>query len=189
MYFFEDMGIPIQIINNTGTVNLNQTDVNWLLLVAPIVAGIIGFFTIWYSRQQHNRNAIIDVFRMLNTEEQKNAENIIIEAYKYGNLYHMGLLNDPFVANGQLVSRNYNQVGLLAKRKLIPRNDYFQMFGIHTVVYHHMLFSYIKDQRIIRGDKDFRSYFTELSIDCYNYWKKEGYHEILNPMMKFQKLL
>lgn len=167
------MDIPIQIINNTGTINMNQPDINWIILTAPIVAGIIGFFTIWYSKKQHNRNAIIDVFGILNNVDHKKAEHEIIFYFKANTLYDGGKISFHYENSASIVCRNYDQLGLLVERELVPRKDVFYMFGKIIIISHWVLFQEIKCRRLL-GESDYMVNFTRLAIDCYNYWNEKG---------------
>ncbi|TBR08515.1 MAG: hypothetical protein EPO62_06450 [Candidatus Nitrosotenuis sp.] len=168
---------PIQIINNTGTVNIGQSHVDWLILTAPLVAAVIGFFTIWYSRKQHNRNAMIDIFEMLNEDNHKGnhkaAQEILFTAHKENRLYDSGgFIIDGYKPTVNIISRNYDEIGLLANRKLIPRKDFFYMYGKLVVVSHFILFYAINHKRL-HGEPDYMTNFTKLAIHCYYYWKDE----------------
>ncbi len=80
----------------------------------------------------------------------------------------------PFGSSANIVTRNYDQIGLLAKRGLIPKKDYFEMFGKMTILYHHILFMDMNNRRLVKGEIDYRTYFTILAIESYEYWANKN---------------
>lgn len=118
---------------------------------------------------------MIDIFEMLNNDTHKNAESALLLNYSENSLYTGQNIRDPpFGATANIVSRDYDQIGLLVKHRLLPKGKYFEMFGKMTVLYHHILFMDIDNRRKARGEPDLRIYFTKLAIDGYEYWKKRN---------------
>ena len=144
---------------------------------APIISVgvvvLIGLFTILFNKKLYDRNALIDVFETFDSNH-KNSEEIILSAYKIdNNLYNMNEIAQPFHGYTKTVSRNYDQIGLLFERGLIPKKDYYSMYGRITVAIHIVLFEAINKERIM-GRKHHLIYFTKLAISCYEYWKNEN---------------
>lgn len=155
--------------------NLNE---NWIYtLTAPIVAAIIGIVTIWHSRKQHNRIAMIDIFSMLNKDtdqgNHKLSQELIFIAHKENRLYNLDAVVDAYKGSANIISRNYDEIGLLSNRRLMPRKDFFYMYGKLVVVSHFILFQSIKHRREVQNESDYMANFTKLAIDCYFYWKNK----------------
>ncbi|MGB9002533.1 MAG: hypothetical protein WCC52_01840 [Nitrosotalea sp.] len=186
------MPIESQVINATGktiiTVNAIP-DANYLfpalLVGATLVIAVVTALSMRSSNkkqdkqitileQQSNLNAMLEVFKMLNNDTHKNAESVLSLQYSghEKNLYVGQNVNGTFLTQANTVSRNYDQLGLLVERGLIPKNDYYEMFGTMTVLYHHILFVDFDNRRTARGERDYRTFFTRLAINCYEYLEK-----------------
>lgn len=174
------MVLPVEIVN--GTIRfVQQSDpstsnlvyATWALAGATIV---IGYFTIRYSQKQNQRNALMEIFKMLNDKEHKYSESLIIDRFRQKDLYNMGTIPQAFEASAYAVLRNYDQLGLLTSRRgLIPKkDDILYMFGTLVVVSHLVLFEEINNRRLTQ-EKYFMTNFTELAIDCYDYWKRKNH--------------
>ena len=172
------MAFPVEIVN--GTIHIvTQSDpttsylvyATWALVGATI---FIGYLTIRFSQKQHQRNALMDIFKMLNNEEHKYSEDLIIGRFRQGDLYDVGMLTPTFEPSAKVVMRNYDQLGLLITRRgLIPKkDDILDMFGTLVVVSHLVLFLEI-DRRRLANESYSMVNFTKLAIDCYNYWKRK----------------
>lgn len=162
--------ITITQIPDPNTPNLVYA--TWVLAVATIM---IGFFTIQFSQKQNQRNALMEIFKMLNNEEHKYSETQIIDRFRQGDLYNVGMIPDIWLPSVKVVMRNYDQLGLLvSKRGLIPKkDDILDMFGTLVVVSHLVLFQEINRRRLTQERYSMMN-FTHLAIDCYKYWKDRG---------------
>ncbi len=175
------MSNPISIINNTGSVTVGGSSDLSLTIATIILASItlgIGLVTVWYMRKENKKNALLDVFKMLNNDTQKNAENALLENYRTNSLYDGQILREHLVeSSAKIVWRNYDQIGLLIKRGLIAKKDFFYMFGKIVIIQHWILFQEINRRRLL-GELDFMTNFTRLATDCYHYWNKKGKHRL-----------
>ena len=171
------MGNPIEIVNNTGSITVSGFNDVSLTIATIILASVtlgIGFVTIWYMRKENKRKVMLDVFGMLNNDTQKNAESALLENYRNNSLYDGQILRVHLTeSSAKIVWRNYDQIGLLIKRGLITKKDFFYMFGKTVIIQHWILFQELKRRRLL-GESDFMTNFTRLAIDCYNYWNEKG---------------
>lgn len=188
------MPIESQIINSTGKtiVTINALpDSNYLLptllIIATFAIAITTIITMISSNKrqdrqitilenQNNATALLEVFKMLNNDTHKNAESALIDNYraKENPLYENQILRDPpFGSSMNIVCRDYDQIGLLIKRGLIPEKDFFNMFGKLVITYHQILFQEIRRRRLL-GESDYMTNFTNLAIQCYDYWEQKG---------------
>ena len=171
------MGNPIEIINNTGSVTVGGSNDLSLTIATIILASVTlgtGFVTIWYMRKENKRKAMLDVFGMLNNDTQKNAERALLENYRNNSLYDGQILREHLVeSSAKIVWRNSDQIGLLIKRGLIAKKDFFYMFGKIAIIQHWILFQEMNRRRMM-GESDFMVNFTLLAVDCYHYWSSKG---------------
>ncbi len=78
----------------------------------------------------------------------RNAEVNIYDAYKKdGTLMKDDKLDSSRFEPVEVVKRNYEQVGMMLSSKLIPADQYYQTFGILTVVSYFILIENLKQER------------------------------------------
>lgn len=139
-----------------------------LVIVSVVATSTVGYFTIQYSKKQHQRSAMSDVFHVLDDTPHKTAEKNIRDAYKNGTLMKDGRLNPDHETPASVVTKNYAQVGAMMSSKVIPKRQYYEKFGIVTVVSYFLLKESIEQMR--KNYPIYRAYFTILAIDCFEYW-------------------
>jgi hypothetical protein len=165
------MDYPIQIANGTSPVIVRSEDPMFSILqiVIPVIAtGLIAYFTIRFSQKQHQRNALTEVFQMLNKSEHKDAESALIANFRGERILTPSFLEDY----SNIVCRDYDQLGLFASRRgLIPKkDDVMEMFGTLIVLSHLVLFQRINNRRQSQ-ESYYMINFTKFAIECYDYWK------------------
>jgi len=143
---------------------------------APIVAAIIAFFTIRYSKKSHERTAIMDVFHMF-TDKHKDNEDFLIERFKDGSLSKI-YKNLQVQSDVKKVWRVYDQIGLLVKKDLVPKEEFFQLIGLKMVGVYFYSKELIEERRVKRPFS--LRFFTDVVIDCWDYYNKKGI-TIFNP--------
>lgn len=120
-----------------------------------------------YSKKQYERTALTDVFHMLDSEENKGAEKLLIESK--GNISDDDYIPENYVNAIRIVKRNYFKLGLMIDYKLIPSYPFYITFG-HKLV---QLYD-ICQKEIEKTRKDYVShhgaYFTNLAIDCLDFY-------------------
>jgi len=179
--------VDIVIANVTSTSEITITDPYTVLfgsllvpIISVIVVSLVGVVTIRYTKKQHDRNAMMDLFKMLSNTNHKLAEDKIIEAYQNNNLMIDGILTQPFQEFAKTVWRNYTQAGVLVEKGLIPKKEYYLMFGIKTVVMHYILNQELTRRRHSTPQHYIAARFTNLAFDCFVYWSKKN-HPIVDP--------
>ena len=146
--------------------------------ISVVVAGIAIKVQQYYAKKQSDREALLDVFEMINNDTHKNAESALLENFRNNALYNVGIMHEHLVRSSATpVWRNYDQIGLLIKRGLIPKSDFFYMFGKIAIIQHWILFQEINRRRL-NGEIDFMINFTRVAIDCYYYWKGKGENRV-----------
>jgi len=124
-------------------------------IISIIAILIIGIVTWRYNKKQHDRTAMIDVFHMLNNSTHKNAEEFLRQAYSENKLMSVQHIVDEHKQSAITVERNYDQIGVLIREKLIPNNPYYVTFGSTTVVSYRILYDELKKKRHILKKKIF----------------------------------
>ncbi|MBI5146614.1 MAG: hypothetical protein HZA84_05270 [Thaumarchaeota archaeon] len=147
-------------------------------LVAASVSGLIAWQTIAYSKKEHLRSALTDTFKMIGETPHKSAEENIYNGYRNDTLMKNGKLNTDHQNPVDVVRRNYDQAGILVIEGAIPKKQYYLIFGVLTVVSYFILKKHIDNERI--DHKYFMAYFTNLAIDCFEFWNNEEL-PILDP--------
>lgn len=171
--------MEIIISNLTSASEITITEPNIAMfgsIFAPIISvitiSLIGYFTIRFYQKQHKKNVLIDIFEIF-ASNHKASEEEIFDAYRKNELYDVNEIKDYLRQSAKFIVRNYDQIGLLFDRNLIPKKEYFLMYGRLTVVIHHVLFLAIDRERK-RGRKHHLIFFTKLAIQCYDYWKEKN---------------
>ena len=114
---------------------------------------------------------------MLKEDAHKDTEDEVISRFKNGTLG--AILKSPkFQKDVKKVWRTYDQIGLLVNKNLIPKKEFYHLFGLKMVSVYFCLSSEIEQRRLTRPFS--LMYFTNMAIDCWEYWNKKG-KEIFNP--------
>ncbi len=154
--------------------------------IAVVVASIAIKVQQYYAKKQSDREAMTDIFGMLNETPHKSAEKNLYDAYKEtGTLMKDGKLDPNREGPAEVVRRNYDQIGAMISSNLIPSTEYYRIFGVLTSVSYFILKESIEKER--EKHKYHMAHFTNLAINCFNFWdkqKKEEKPEITDPKNK-----
>ena len=126
----------------------------------------VGIFTIYYRKKENQRSALIDVFDIFN-ESHKNDENTLTLAFERDQLYVNGKIEESYCDKYRKVTRKYDEVGLLVSNGMVPKNDYYRMWGVLTVMMYHILKKEFDASRIKHPHH--RIYFKDLALDSFSY--------------------
>ena len=164
------------LVNGTSQINIhadpNLTSSLIFILIPLIATSVIGWKTIEYSKKQYERSAMKDIFGILGETAHKNAEVNLYDAYKKDGTLMKDDKLDPNRNNpAEVVRRNYDQAGAMLSSKLIPAKQYYQAFGVLTVVSFFILKKSIEQER--EYHKYHVAHFTNLAIDCFEFWDKQ----------------
>ncbi len=169
--------MDILITNSSSSISIQDPFLNVITTITiPIISiiaiSLIGALTWQYSKKQHERSALVDVFKIIDDQNHKNAESNLRQFF----LRHM--LEFPY-ADADLVRRNYDKIGVLIEAGLVPKKQYYLTFGVITVVSYFILKEYIIEKRK-NGQKFHMARFTNLAIDCFIFWDNAN-HIITDP--------
>lgn len=146
--------------------------------LAATITLAIGLSTIYHQRKANKRAATIDVFEMLNNPEHKNAEGILSIAARSNILMDGNQTPIRFHNEADIVSRNYDQIGMLVSKGLVHSNEYYFMFGQVTIRTYIILRQWIDSENT--NGRRFRTYFRDLARDSYQYLMTK-YEPISHP--------
>ena len=174
------MGIETQIVNGTTIITTtNDAVFSILQILIPVIAtSLIAIFTIYYSKKSHQRTAMMDVFHMLNKDETKKTEDDIIRLSKTES-FENNLQDEIFYNEVRRVWRNYDQIGSLISKNLIPKNEFYLLFGIKMVALYICSHNKIMNNRKTRPRS--MAYFSNMVIDCFKFHQKRKF-SIDNPI-------
>ena len=152
----------------------------WIISITSLIVVIlIGYNTIRISRKQQYQNALTDVFHLLNTKNNKDAEDELIKEYKKNgekNLYKDNEMNDWYLKNCcDIIRRNYFKVGILISEDVVPPYPFYIIFGYKLVQLYAICQREIKSKQ--QETPDFASHFTNLAIDCLNFYHDNAHEE------------
>lgn len=168
------MGIETIMVNGTSQINIHTNDVvsQIIMVLIPVVATlIIGVMTYKFYNKHHMHNVIIDVFEIIHSPSHKNAQDMILTAYRESKLYdETGTITDDFIYYADLLRRDYDQMGVLIEEKLLPAKQFYLTFGGIIVVTYQILKEDIQTKRNNEKRFYFMARFTNLAIDSLNFW-------------------
>jgi len=170
------MTIETQIINATnGAIISVNVEENLGLIIGLIIAAFLGAGATWFiafqtmkqQKKENDRTGTIYVFDLLRSEENKQAEDNLIQAYTKQDLYDGDSIKEKYQEDYKIIRRNYYKIGLLISENIVPDYPFYITFG-HKLV---QLYA-ICQKEIEKGQKDYRlsaAYFTNLAIDSLNF--------------------
>ncbi len=145
-----------------------------LTATSVIVVILIGFYTIRHSKRQQVQSVLTDVFHKLNEKENREFEKKLIDTYKENGekLYAGDRMNDDYLKCCDVIRRNYFKIGVLISENVVPDYPFYITFGYKLV----QLYA-ICQPEIERGQRDtpeFASHFTNLAINCLDFYHKHA---------------
>jgi len=138
---------------------------------AVAVTLVVGLITIYYRKKENERSALIDVFKIFE-ESHKSDENALRLAFERDQLYVNGRIAEKFCDIYRKVTRRYDEVGLLVSNGMVPKKDYYDMWGVLTVVMYYILKK--ESDEIKNKHSHHRTYFRTLALDSLAYWNGAG---------------
>ena len=140
-------------------------------LVIPIISVIVivgvALMARTYSKKQYERTALTDVFDMLGSKENKDAEKLLIDSK--GNMYEDDHIPEYYLNAIRIVKRNYFKLGLMIDYELIPSYSFYITFGHKLVQLYDICQKEIEKTRNNHVSHH-GAYFTNLAIDCLNFY-------------------
>ena len=144
--------------------------------LAVVVASIAIKVQQHYAQKQSDREAMTIIFGILNETPHKTSEKNLYDAYEVNeSLMKDGELDPNRKNPAEVVRRNYDQIGAMISSNLIPCTEYYRIFGVLTISSYFILKESIEKER--QKHKYHMTHFTNLAIDCFNFWDKQKEEE------------
>jgi hypothetical protein len=154
-----------------------STPLDWILTFADI-AGVaaIGLVVavVYFQSRQRKFAGLIEIFKLLNGKEQREARAMLFEAYrKYKETGNDSIFDDEFYK--EYVNRtisDFNEVGALVKAGLVSMNLFLDVYWNITLRSWNASRIIIQKRRISRNYDEYMINFEVLANDAEKYSKR-----------------
>jgi hypothetical protein len=154
-----------------------STPLDWILTFADI-AGVaaIGLVVavVYFQSRQRKFAGLIEIFKLLNGKEQREARAMLFEAYrKYKETGNDSIFDDEFYK--EYVNRtisDFNEVGALVKAGLVSMNMFLDVYWNITLRSWNASRIIIQKRRISRNYDEYMINFEVLANDAEKYSKR-----------------
>lgn len=154
-----------------------STPLDWILTFADI-AGVaaIGLVVavVYFQSRQRKFAGLIEIFKLLNGKEQREARAMLFEAYrKYKETGNASIFDDEFYK--EYVNRtisDFNEVGALVKAGLVSMNLFLDVYWNITLRSWNASRIIIQKRRISRNYDEYMINFEVLANDAEKYSKR-----------------
>lgn len=154
-----------------------STPLDWILTFADI-AGVaaIGLVVavVYFQSRQRKFAGLIEIFKLLNGKEQREARAMLFEAYrKYNETGNDSIFDDEYYK--EYVNRtisDFNEVGALVKAGLVSMNLFLDVYWNITLRSWNASRIIIQKRRISRNYDEYMINFEVLANDAEKYSKR-----------------
>ena len=154
-----------------------STPLDWILTFADI-AGVtaIGLVVavVYFQSRQRKFAGLIEIFKLLNGKEQREARAMLFEAYrKYKEIGNDSIFDDEFYKEymNRTIS-DFNEVGALVKAGLVSMNLFLDVYWNITLRSWNASRIIIQKRRISRNYDEYMINFEVLANDAEKYSKR-----------------
>ena len=159
---------------------------DWILTFADI-AGVaaIGLVVavVYFQSRQRKFAGLIEIFKLLNGKEQREARAMLFEAYrKYKETGNDSIFDDEFYK--EYVNRtisDFNEVGALVKKGLVSTNLFLDVYWNITLRSWNASRIIIQKRRTSRNYNEYMINFEVLANDAEKYKNKRFPHSSVEP--------
>jgi hypothetical protein len=101
---------------------------DWLLTFADIVGLVVA--VVYFQSRQRKFSGLIELFKLLNGKEQREARAMLFEAYrKYKETGNNSIFDDePYMEYVNRTISDFNEVGALVKKGLVSTNLFLDVY-------------------------------------------------------------
>ncbi len=182
-----DETIQQAINSNSITTQAGPSSIlDWVLTFADI-AGIaaIGLVLaiVYFQSRQRKFAGLIEIFKLLNGKEQRQARAMLFEAYrKYKETNDDSIFDNEYYK--EYVNRtisDFNEVGALVKKGLVSTGLFLDVYWNVTLRSWNASKVVIQKRRISRNYNDYMSSFEALARDAERYGEKHSPNASVDP--------
>lgn len=170
--------------------NISQTNIptilDWILTFADIAGfAAIGLVVtmIYFQSRQRKFTGLIEIFKLLNGKEQREARGMLFEAYrKYKKTNDDSIFEDEhYREHVNRTISDFNEVGALVKKGLVSTSLFLDVYWNITLRCWNASRITIQKRRTSRNYDDYMINFETLAIDAEVYRKKYSPHSSVEP--------
>lgn len=170
--------------------NISQTNIStildWILTFADIAGfAAIGLVVtmIYFQSRQRKFTGLIEIFKLLNGKEQREARGMLFEAYrKYKKTDDDSIFEDEhYREHVNRTISDFNEVGALVKKGLVSTSLFLDVYWNITLRCWNASRITIQKRRTSRNYDDYMINFETLAIDAEIYRKKYSPRSSVEP--------
>lgn len=170
--------------------NISQTNIftilDWILTFADIAGfAAIGLVVtmIYFQSRQRKFTGLIEIFKLLNGKEQREARGMLFEAYrKYKKTDDDSIFEDEhYREHVNRTISDFNEVDALVKKGLVSTSLFLDVYWNITLRCWNASRITIQKRRTSRNYDDYMINFETLAIDAETYRKKYSPHSSVEP--------
>ncbi|HEV2193737.1 MAG TPA: hypothetical protein VGR54_08990 [Nitrosopumilaceae archaeon] len=172
-------GTRDQLIEDTKSL----VQATWILASGTCVVGISTIISvILYTRDRDKQNQttlILDVFKLLNDDEHRNARKLTYEAYrKFKTSNDITIFDDEshyrFIS---MTASDFDHVGSLIKNSTSIKKVFFDIYADTVIICWKALEEHIKAERNKRKANFYMKFFEWLANEAITYWHQNRQNE------------
>ena len=141
-------------------------------IVAPFIAGGVALMTYFFFKHQHQANGLFEAFKILNTEQHRNARTTVYRLYR--TYLENRDLNIFFVDDVRRVRADYDQMGTMIRARSINKKQFLRQYGASAYLCWKFLEDHIQHERELRNFLPFMTDFEWLVQQAIRYWQSQG---------------
>jgi hypothetical protein len=135
----------------------------------PVAVGTITYF---YQKKQHRQNGLMEVFKILSSEEHRDAREVVYRQYEdYAKTKEFKVF---FVQGVGRVKADFDIVGTLTKTGNVDKVNFFRQFGPSAYLCWQRLKDHIQHERRLRNFPHYMRDFEWLAKEAKSVWLKEN---------------
>ena len=157
----------------------------WILAISTCVVGISTIISvILYIRDRDKQNQTtltLEVFKLLNDDEHRNARKLTYEAYRKSKSNDGTTIFDDesYYRFSRMTAHDFDHVGSLIKNTPSIKKTFFDLYAETTIICWKALEEHIKEERNKRKSNFYMKFFEWLTNEAITYWHHNRNNESL----------
>jgi cellulose synthase/poly-beta-1,6-N-acetylglucosamine synthase-like glycosyltransferase len=175
---------------NALIANVTSDSYDFVPFLVPIITTLIGaFITIVvfyfqrkqqrvsaeYQEKQLNLSAMMEVFKILNNDEHRQARENVYSACKQFDQGQKEIFqNENIRKNAAMVRADFDEIGLLIQNGLVPKDMFLSAYWNTVIISWKALKDDIAKERLRRKYSMYMAFFEQLYQEAEDYAKENG---------------
>src|SRR5918995_3500325 len=158
---------------------------DWLLTFADIVGLVVA--VVYFQSRQRKFSGLIELFKLLNGKEQREARAMLFEAYrKYKETGNNSIFDDePYMEYVNRTISDFNEVGALVKKGLVSTNLFLDVYWNITLRSWNASRIVILKRRISRNYDEYMINFKKFARNAEKYKNRRFHTASVDPLLMF----